>query len=83
MNLAVRAAIKSHPGLSRLLRVLSNFASKIKKTIDLMIIHLNLKCQVRCENATRWGSSFLMLASFIKAYDKGAFDGEHKCPYKR
>ena len=83
MNLAVRAAIKSHPGLSRLLKVLSKFAAKIKKTIDIMKMFLNKKCQVRCENATRWGSSFLMIASFIRAYDRGVFDGSLKCPYSR
>ena len=83
MNIAVRAAIKSHPGFSRVLRNLSRFAANIKHTIDLMKIYLDKKCQVRCENATRWGSSFLMLAAFIRAFDKGAFDGEHKCPYTR
>ena len=56
-----------------MLKNLSKFAAKIKHSIDIMKIYLNKKCQVRCENATRWGSSFLMLASFINAYDKGAF----------
>ena len=44
---------------------------------------LDKKCQVRCENATRWGSSFLMLSSFIRAIDKNYFNDSHKCPYKR
>ena len=84
MNIAVRTALKSHPGFSRMLKNLSKFAAKIKHSIDIMKIYLNKKCQVRCENATRWGSSFLMLASFINAYDKGAFLGtNHTCPYKR
>ena len=69
LNVAVRTATKSHQSFSRMLRNLSQFASSIRRSIALSKIHLTKKCQVRCENATRWSSSFLMLSSFIRAYD--------------
>ena len=84
MNIAVRTAIKSHNELSMLLKKLSKFASSIKKSIDLSRIHLSKKSQVRCENATRWGSSFLMLGSFLKAYSNGCFtNSTHRCRVSR
>ena len=40
------------------------------------------KCKLRVENLTRWSSSFLMLESVKRAYDKGIFDdSENKCAY--
>jgi hypothetical protein len=39
-------------------------------------IHIK-KC--RLENLTRWSSSFMMLVSFKKAYDKKAFE-TNNCP---
>ena len=81
MNIAVRKAILSHKPLSNMLSALSKFSASVKKSVNLSKIHLSKKCCLRCENATRRGSSFLMLWSYIKAYKAGAFDGDHKCPY--
>ena len=80
MNIAVRKAILSHKPLSKMLRKLSKFAASVKHSINLSKIHLSNKCCLRCENATRWSSSFLMLWSYIKAYNSSAFDVE-SCPY--
>ena len=41
------------------------------------------KCRLRLENLTRWSSSYLLLESVKRAYDKNAFsedDPEKKCP---
>jgi len=80
MNIAVRKAILSHKPLSKMLGKLSKFAASVKHSINLSKIHLSNKCCLRCENATRWGSSFLMLWSYIKAYNSSAFEFE-SCPY--
>ena len=80
MNIAVRKAILSHKPLSKMLGKLSKFAASVKQSINLFKIHLSNKCCLRCENATRWGSSFLMLWSYIKAYNSSAFEFE-SCPY--
>ena len=41
------------------------------------------KCRLQCENLTRWSSSFLMLESVKRAYEKGAFNGKvNKCAYE-
>ncbi|RMZ93523.1 hypothetical protein BpHYR1_019311 [Brachionus plicatilis] len=34
---------------------------------------------MRCENGTRWSSSYLMLESFYKAYEKDAFSRDNPC----
>ena len=77
----MRKAITSHKALSKMLAKLSKFSAKIKHSIDLSKVHLANQCCLRCENATRWSSSFLMLWSYIKAYNTGAFDGATKCPF--
>ena len=82
LNIAVRTAIKSSKSFSRILKTLSQFESSIH-SISLSTLHLNKKCQVRCENATRWGSSFLMLSSFIRAYNLNVFSDDHPCPIPR
>lgn len=83
MNVAVRRAVTSHKPLSKMLRKLSKFSATIKSSVNLSKTFLSKKCCVRCENATRWGSSFLMLWSYIKAYKAGTFNGTLKCPYSR
>ena len=37
---------------------------------------LDKKFQIRCENATRWGSSFIMLSS-LRTIDKNAFNDSY------
>ena len=83
MNIAVRRAITAHKPLSKILKKLSKFSAKIKHSINLSKVYLENKCCLRCENATRWSSSFLMLLSYVKAYHAGAFEVENreKCPY--
>jgi hypothetical protein len=36
-------------------------------------------CRLRIENLTRWSSTFLMLESIKRAYDRGAFNDNFPC----
>jgi hypothetical protein len=79
-NIAVRLAIKKHKGLSTLLASLSCFAAKTRNSINKSHLHIDEKSRLRCENQTRWSSSFLMLESFKKCFDKNIFTSDHKPP---
>ena len=35
---------------------------------------------MQIENGTRWSSTYLMLETFMKAYKKGCFTSNYKCP---
>lgn len=80
INLAVRESIKSCPGFSNILTKLSNFAASIRRSNVLSVNFIEKKAKLRCENGTRWSSSYLMLESFYKAYEKNAFSPENPCP---
>ena len=67
LNLAVKTAIREHKTIERHFRLLNNFISKIKRTIQSNRIFANAKCRLRLENITRWGSGFLMLETIRKA----------------
>jgi hypothetical protein len=64
-----------------------NFFSNLH--VFLFKIFKDKICFLRCENLTRWLSSFLMLELVKRAYEKGAFekgrvrkgkDDENSCP---
>ena len=80
-NSSVRAAIKKHDPLARLLKTLSKFCAISHRSINIANFHFNNKSRLRCDNQTRWNSSFLMLVSVKKAYDKNTFNEEYKCPH--
>jgi hypothetical protein len=80
-NIAVRMAIKKH-SLTRTLVKLSHFAGITRRTIRLAQIHIKKKCRLRTENLTRWSSSYMMLVSYKKAYDRDAFS-ENQCPVEK
>lgn len=73
LNLATRAAISIHRPLVDLLKNLNKINSSIRRSVQLNRAFKEQKCRVRLENLTRWSSSYLMLLSVKKAYDKGMF----------
>ncbi|RNA02153.1 zinc finger BED domain-containing 4-like [Brachionus plicatilis] len=46
----------------------------------LSVNFIEKKAKLRCENGTRWSSSYLMLEYFYRAYEKDAFSPENPCP---
>lgn len=74
MNNAIRASIKNHPIVCADLKKLNKFAAHLKRSTELNNIFQQLKCRLRLENDTRWGSAFLLLEIIKKAFDKKAFD---------
>ena len=76
LNIVSRTAIKECLEFSSLLRKLSKLASKINRSVNRNVQFIEKKARLRCENATRWSSTFLMLLCFIKAYRKGLFDDD-------
>ena len=77
-NLAVRKAIKSSEKFSKNLAWLAAFSVSNLRGF----FHSSRQTQCfRCENCTRWSSSFIMLFHVHKAYRTGCFQGEMaKCP---
>jgi len=59
------------------------FASESRRTRELSFMHNPTKSRLRCENATRWSSTYLMFETFIKAFKKDVFNNEYKCPYSQ
>ena len=78
-NLAIRKAITQSSHFSELLKSLSKQATSIKRSIVLSGRHRQLKCKIHRQNFTRWSSSFMMLISYLKSYQKGVFTNENKC----
>jgi hypothetical protein len=76
LNLAVRTSIALHPLVSSHFKKLNAFCSKIRNSIDLNNVFKEAKCRLRLENATRWGSAFLLLELFLKANDLNLFTSE-------
>ena len=79
-NLAVRKAIKSSKTFTKNLAKLTKFAAKIRSSNLKSKIFEQNHTRLRCENCTRWSSSFLMLFQFYKAYKNECFKGELTCP---
>ncbi|RNA03548.1 zinc finger BED domain-containing DAYSLEEPER-like [Brachionus plicatilis] len=83
INVAVRCAIKTCNSFSKILAKLSKFASKIRRS-NVLSYNYNLKkAKLRCENGTRWSSSYLMLEAFYNAYEKELFSETNKCPVSK
>jgi hypothetical protein len=80
-NISVRGAIKSHSQFSNILSTLSKFCATSHRAIQKANFHNAAKSRLRCDNKTRWNSSFLMLISVMKAYEKDVFNNNYKCPY--
>ncbi len=72
-NLSVRYAIRNYVPLCSILIKLTRFAGSIKHSINIMKIHVENKACLRCENLTRWSSTFMMLEAFKKCYEKDVF----------
>ncbi|CAF1066112.1 unnamed protein product [Brachionus calyciflorus] len=83
INLVVRYSIKKVSGYLHLLSSLSNYASNIRRSTVLSYEFIAKKAKLRCENGTRWSSSYLMLLSFYSAYEKNAFPSENLCPVSK
>ncbi len=83
LNLAIRKAIKAHKPLVNILSKLNKANAHFRRVCKLSKIFRNKKCRLRLENLTRWSSSYLLLESVKRAYDKNAFskdDPEKQCP---
>ena len=80
-NISVRAAIKQHSQFSKILKELSKFCGLSHRSINIANYHSKNKTRLRCDNKTRWNSSFMMLLSIKRAYEKKTFDENYKCPY--
>jgi hypothetical protein len=80
INLCVRKAISSNQHFSKILATLSKYASNSKHSTTLSAIFNENKCRLKTDNNTRWFSSFLMLETFLKAYQKNVFNEENPCP---
>lgn len=72
-NNSVRSAIARHPLVCENLKQLTSFCVMIRNNTVLNNIFKELRCRLRIENNTRWGSAFLVLEMIKKAYDRNAF----------
>ncbi|RNA13112.1 zinc finger BED domain-containing DAYSLEEPER-like [Brachionus plicatilis] len=80
INLAVRSSIKSVGAFVKILSKLSNYRCKYIRSSVLCYDFSAKKAKLRCENGTRWSSSYLMLVSFYLAFEKNAFNLGNLCP---
>lgn len=83
LNLAIRRGISLCDELKSILVALNNANVQIRRSIKLNSMFRNKKCRLRCENATRWSSSYLLLESTKRAYDKNMFDEQLQCPVSK
>lgn len=67
-NLAVRKIILACVSLSKCLSILTLQAATMRSSNNQSRIFEQKKSRLRCENDTRWSSSFLMLQSFQNAF---------------
>ena len=80
MNLAIRKAIELCPKFSDILTLLSKWIRDVKKNIALARIHRSKNSIIKRQQLTRWSSSFIMLASILKAFKNKVFSNDHSCP---
>ena len=64
-----------------MLKNLSKFCASSHRSIFKANFHNNNNGRLRCDNQTRWNSSFQMLVSVKKAYEINTFNNEYQCPY--
>ncbi|RNA21659.1 zinc finger BED domain-containing 4-like, partial [Brachionus plicatilis] len=67
----------------RLLAKLSKYAASVRTSTIISYDFTEKKAKLRCEIGTRWSSSYLMLQSFYKAYEKSAFPTDKQCPVRK
>ena len=79
LNLATRAAISIHHELTEIIKDLNKINASIRRSVQLNNAFKDQKCKLRLENLTRWSSSYLMLFSVKRAYDKNMFESI-ECP---
>lgn len=83
LNLVVKNAIRNHDEISKLLDACNSLGANVRRSVKKSAPYRELRCMLRCENTTRWSSSFLMLAAILKARAKGAIsnneDDENFC----
>ena len=60
-----------HPELEDILAKINSVNASIRRTIQVNNIFKENRCRLRCECLTRWSSSYLVLESVKRAYDKG------------
>ena len=80
LNLVVKKAINDCDYVKNMLNTLSRFVADTRISLEKSQIHAENKCKLRRQNFTRWNSSFLMLYSFWKSYDKKVFSETYPCP---
>ncbi len=74
INLAIRTAIIQHPIICEIFKKLNKFCDNIRSVIVTNNVCKDLKARLRLENNTRWGSAFMLLEVYKKAFDRGVFD---------
>lgn len=67
--------------LPRVIRRLSKYSAKQKKSIARVKVAIKKKARLRIDNKTRWSSEYLLLDSHHKGYERDIF-GEYPCPIK-
>ena len=83
LNLAIRRGISLSEEIKSILVALNDANATIRRSIKLNSMFRDKKCRLRCENATRWSSSYLLLESTKRAYDKNMFSEQLKCPISK
>lgn len=79
LNLCVRKSVRESLKLNKLIRKLSILAHSTNKSVKWKTMYGDKRCKLVCDNSTRWGSTFIMLSSFINARNRGIeFDSQVK-----
>jgi hypothetical protein len=61
------------------MRSLSDFVKNTRKSAKRCELHDSSRSKLVRQNFTRWNSSFLMLLSFYKSYNRGVFNQNYVC----
>jgi hypothetical protein len=79
INLAIRTAITNHQAISDIFKKMNSFCDKMRSTIAKNNVFKEFKCRMRIENNTRWGSAFIILEVYKKAFERGIFENIEDC----
>ncbi len=71
---SIRGAILKHPIVSQNLKIINKFCVDMRNVTEFNVIFVELKCRLKLENDTRWGSAFLALEIVKIAFNRGAFN---------
>lgn len=83
LNLALKRSINQCEHFNNLLSTLSTHASKNKHIIEIQKLHRANRSKIHRQNFTRWNSSFEMLLTYLKSFQKGIYNGDYACPIER